>query len=282
MEYIEYIKALILGLIVGVSSPLPVSSSAHLFLTNNLLGFSQDKNTVSFYYFFFMLTFSVVILVSFKNIYIKTFKGALKKKKSYSLRMKNMLISLAISLLLFVPLGGYGSIIDSFDRFMLSGNLLNPILICIGCVFSGVMLMLCLWSAKNTRQKGKKTVSFTDCLKTAIYSLPSFVIPGFSRVSSGSVNLILRDVNPASAMREAYFYLAPQLLTVSIIKVISTALQGVSFDPIVLSVGIIACALANFLVITLLRKVSIKKLFGFFGIYSILLGVSIVAQALIQ
>lgn len=282
MEYIEYIKALIIGLIVGVSSPLPVSSSAHLFLLNNLLNFSQDKASVSFYYSFFMLTFSVVMLVSFKNLYIKTFRGTMKKQKTYKLRLRNLLISSAVSLVLFLPLGKYGSIIDSFDRFMLSGNLLNPILICIACVFSGVMLMLCLWSAKHTRQKGKKTVSLSACLKTSVYSLLSYVIPGFSRVSSGSVNLILEDVNPASALREAYFCLAPQLLLVSFIRVVLSVLRGVNFDPIALSVGIIASALANFLVIAVLRKVSIKKLFGFFGIYSILLGVSIVTQALIN
>ena len=73
---LEYIKSLILGILTGITAPLPVSSSGHFSLGNNLLGFAADGELSALYYSVFMIVFSVVIMFSLREPYSKLFRGS--------------------------------------------------------------------------------------------------------------------------------------------------------------------------------------------------------------
>ncbi len=280
---IEYIKTLIMGIVVGITAPLPVSSSGHFYVVNSFLELSQDKTTVSFYYSFFMLAFSVVIMISMKDLYIKTLKSIPKKQKNYKLRLGNILLSVAVSALLFIPIPKVGrSLIDYFDSFLSADSFLNPILIGMASVFSGLFLIISIWYSQKGKTGTKKTVPSRSSLRMYIYSLPAYIIPGASKISISSVNLILCDINPAVILREVYFYMAPQIFIINIIKIVKSALTGITFDAVALGVGMVAVCLAAFLIISLLRKANIKKLSGFFSVYSILFGIAVAADAIIS
>ena len=282
MEYIEYLKALIEGVFVGFSAPLPISSSVHMFLTEKLMSTDADRTLISFYFYVYMLTFSVVLFLNFRSLYIKTYKGLIRKEKTALFRGKNLLISVAISLFLFLPISENGGAAFLFDGFMSQTSALNPFLAGIGSVFSGVILLLCLWYAKHNRTEKKNTASRIDVVKNSLLSLPAYLIPGLSKVTNKSVGLILCDIVPVKALRECYFYLAPELFIISLIKIIFYLIDGVNFDPVALSIGILSVAVINLLVLNILRRFSIKKLFGFCSAYSVVIGIITVAVGLIN
>lgn len=281
MEYIEYLKAVISAILVGLSAPLPVSSSAHMFLSEAFLGGYGDRSALGFYFYIYMLTFSVVVLLSFKNSYIKTLKGIRDKDETCVHKGINLILSLSISLVLFIPVFNKSGLIGFFDSFMSVENALNPILIGIGSVSSGLILLVCLWaSGKNYVKKGCN-IDRKTALKASLFSLPSYIIPGFSRVSAACVSFILSDTAPARSLRECYFYIAPQMLLVSVIRIITFAIKGISFDPVVLLAGIIFVSCFNFIVLNLLKRISVKKIFSFCGAYSVVIGIIVAASGLI-
>lgn len=136
---LEYIKTLIIGIITGISAPLPVSSSGHFSFLNELLDFSDDTTTLSFYYSFFMVAFSSVIIINLKELYSKTFRSFNKKQKNYKLRLWNLLMSLVVCILLFIPVPVLGkSLSDYFDAFFNSDGILNRLLLGFATIISGL------------------------------------------------------------------------------------------------------------------------------------------------
>jgi len=107
----------------------------------------------------------------------------------------------------------------------------------------------------------------------SIYNLVSFAVPGVSKISVSAINLLICDTEPQVITREVFMYLAPQVLVFNLIKVIRTLLSGIVFDPVVLIIGIVAVALSSGLIISLSGKVNMKKLYGFFSVYSIVFGI---------
>ncbi len=273
MEYIEYIRSLIEGILVGFSAPLPISSAIHMFLAERFTGNNPDTSVALFYYYFYTLTFSVVLFFNFKNLYAKALKGIADKEKAHITRGKNILIVSAISLLLFIPVSKNGGFICFFDGFISTESVLNPLLVGIASIFSGIILLAVLESAKHSSCEKKNYASRSGVLRMSLFSLLTYVIPGFSKIATGSSNIVLSDVAPAKALRECYFYLAPQIFIVSAIRIAILILEGVNFDPIVLSLGVISAATVNFLVLNLLKKFSVKKIFIFCSAYSVAAGI---------
>lgn len=279
---IEYIKSLILGIVTGITSPLAVSSSGHFSIGNKIIGFTQDSNVSAFYYSVFMLVFSIVMLISFRKLYTKLFKGASKKAKNYKLRLSNLIISIAVGVILFIPIPGLGkSLTDYFNMFLDSGNILNGLLLGAVSVFTGLILAVSVWYARNGKGRRKKTVPVKSALRMALYSVPAYIIPGTSKVALSSANLVLCDVNTEIIFREIYFYLAPQIFVVNLIRAVMLFVGGVQIDIVTLIIGAVAVALSSLLILSIIRKTDSNKLLTFFSIYSVVFGIGAAVLTLI-
>lgn len=278
---IEYIKSLIMGIITGITSPLPVSSSGHFSIANEILGLSEDGNVSALYYSVFMVVFSVLIMISLRQLYSKMLKGFSKKTKNYKLRLNNLIVSVAISLVLFIPVPGLGkSLTDYFNMFFSSGNILNCFLVGAASVFTGLILAVSVWYIRNGKGGRKKTVPVRSALRMSVYSIPAHIIPGASKVAFSSVNLALCDVNSGVIFREVYFYLAPQIFVVNLIRALLLIFNGVHINAASLVIGAVAAALASLLIVSLIRKADSDKLLLIFGIYSILFGIGAIAYTM--
>ena len=279
---LEYIKSLILGILTGITAPLPVSSSGHFSLGNNLLGFAADGELSALYYSVFMIVFSVVIMFSLREPYSKLFRGSSKNSKNYKLRLKNLLFSVVIGALLFIPIPGLGkSFTDYFNLFLTSENILNSILTGAAAVFTGLIIAVSVWYIKRGRGSKKKTVPARSAVRMCVYSLPAYIIPGTSKIALSSVNLALCDVKSDVLFREAYFYIAPQVFIVNLIRTLLLLAKGLRPEITSLLIGVAAVALAALLVIAIIRKTDSGKLLLFFSAYAVLFGTVIIAYTLI-
>ena len=99
-----------------------------------------------------MLVFSVVMLISFRKLYAKLFKGASKKAKNYKLRLNNLIISIAVGIVLFIPIPGLGkSLTDYFNMFFDSANILNGILLGAASVLQDLFLRFLFGMRKTVK-----------------------------------------------------------------------------------------------------------------------------------
>lgn len=279
---IEYIKSLIMGIITGITSLLPVSSSGHFGIGNKIIGFSEDGNSSAFYYSFFMIVFSIVMLISFRKLYVKLFKGVSKNIKNCRLRLNNLLISILVGMILFIPIPGLGkTFTDYFNLFFDSGNILNSFLSGAVSVFTGLILAVSVWYARNGKNRKKKAVSVKSALRMSLYSIPAYIIPGASKVALSSANMFLCDVNTGVIFREVYFYLAPQIFIVNVIRTVMLVISGIHIDYISLAIGAVAVVLSSILILSIIRKADSEKLFVFFSIYSVVFGIVAIVVTMI-
>lgn len=276
---IEYIKMIIVAIISGVTLPLPVSSAAHFSFFSNIVGLSGDNQRFSLYYNFFMLVFSLVVLFTFRRTVMRGFSMAFSGKNEVKVRdnkyfVKNVLFSILPTLVLFAPVSKGKLLMDYLDNFFNTNGL---ILAGVACVVTAFVLIIALWYTSKNKNPLRRALDKKTVLRMSFYQLPCYVIPGFSHIASGAVNLFISDIGSKSLVGQLYIYLAPSMFFVSIVKVIRGLFAGVVFDPAVLIVGIIAFAIASRIIISLTTKINFRRLFAFFCGYSIVFGIFITA-----
>lgn len=274
---LEYLKMALTAIITGITLPLPVSSAAHFNFFSNIVGLSGDSQRFTFYYNFFLLAFSLVVLFTFRKTVIRGFKLAFSSKDGTKARdnkyfVKNVLFSIIPTVVLFIPVSKGKLLMDYLDSFFNTNGL---ILSGVACVVTACILIVALWYTSKTRNPIRRAVDKKTVLRLSFYQLPCYVIPGFSHVASGVVNLFISDIGSRSLVGQLYIYLAPSMFFVSIVKVIRAILSGVVYDPAVLIVGLIVAVAASRLMIMLTTKINIRRLFSFFCGYSIIFGIFI-------
>lgn len=282
---IEYLKMIIVAIFTGLTAPLPVSSSAHFNFLFNVLGLEGDGQQLSFYYNAFLLILSLIIMISYRKIFIGGIKSLFVSKekqelysslKGYRIIEKNILVSLISTLILFVPISKEKLLMDYFDSFL---NLNSVILSGFACIISACMLLIAIWYTRKRGTQINKTTNTKTALRLSLYQLPCYIIPGFSHIAGGCVNLILCDVKIKTFLSELYVYLAPSMFIVSLVKVIRSVASGVLINPVLLLIGIVFFALAAKLMLNLTTKVNLRRLFAVFSVYSLLFGAFIAVAA---
>lgn len=270
---IEYIKLIIISLICGVTLPLPVSSAAHFSFINGVLNFSDNKSVLGFYFSVMSLVFSVVIFVLLRKIYFLGFKSLFNKDSkltNYRKLMKNLLISLIPALILFVPVSEDKLLCDIFDGFLVESNLL---LVSVACVISALILVVSLWYTRQSYSVTKRGADTKTVIRSSVYQIISYVIPGISHVSSAGTNMLICDVESKIIIREIYLYIAPQMLIINAVKVIRYALSDMIVNPVMVIFCVLTVLLVSILVVTKMSKINIRRILGCFAVYGAVIGV---------
>ena len=281
---IEYIKMLIISLVNGVMMPLPVSSSAHVSFLNKVLGYTESGSVLSFYYAVFSIAFSLIIFFNLRKIYSKIFKCLFKGEKNdktavtYKKAGKNIIYSLIPSVLLFVPVSKDMLIIDYFDKFLSSSGLL---LTTFASLISALIFVVAVWYTKQNNAPTIRSASTKTVIRSAIYNLIAFVVPGTSKIAIGSVNMLICDIDQRVIMREVYLYSAPVIFVVSVVKIIRGLVVDLVVDPLAIIIGAVVSIIASAIIVNFVSKVNMRKLLGFFAWYAVIFGVSAFIMSLI-
>lgn len=271
---IEYLKMVIVAIVSGLTAPLPTSSAAHYNFFANVVGLTAEGNRMSFYYYGFMLCFSLVILLIFRHTVLRGFKLAFKKNSDNSRDnryfIKNVIISLIPTAILFIPVAKGKFIMDYMDAFL---NINGLILAGFGCIITACVLIVAMWYTSKSKHKVRRAVDKKTAFRLSFYQLPCYVIPGFSHIASGAVNLFISDLSYKNLVEQLYIYLAPSMFFVSLIKIIRLLLTGIILDPVMLLIGAVSFIAASVLIINIAKKINIRRLFAFFSIYSVAFGI---------
>lgn len=269
---IEYIKILIFALFGGAAFALPVSSAAHYSFLNGIMNFSQEADTLGFYYSVMALAFSAVVFILLRKIYRLCLKSVFTndtKLKSYRKVMKNLVLSLVPMAVLFVPVGEGKLLCDLFDGFLTRENLL---MVSVVSVLGAFVLVVSVWYTRQSYSVTKRGADVKTVIRSSFYQIVSYVIPGVSHVSSACTNMLICDVESKVIVREIYLYIAPQMLLVNLVKIIRYSLTDMIINPVMVIICFTVVALMSALVITKMSKINIRRLFTFFSVYCAVTG----------
>ena len=269
---IELLKAVLFGIVEGITEWLPVSSTGHLILLNEFITLNMSEEFQSMFDVVIQLgaILAVIVLFFHKLNPFAPNKTAGEKKDTWSLWFK---VCVAI-----LPSGIVGVLFDDW----MDAHLHNGIVVSLALILYGIAFILV-----ERRNQGKHLKQINDVhditYKTAIliglFQCLSLV-PGTSRSGSTILGAILIGVGRSAGAEFSFFMAIPTMLGASAIKGLKFLLSGVSATGTeigVLIVGCIVSFLVSLLVIRGLMEYVRKHSFSAFGVYRILLGIVVLA-----
>jgi len=269
---IELLKAVLFGIVEGITEWLPVSSTGHLILLNEFVTLNMSEQFQSMFDVVIQLgaILAVIVLFFHKLNPFAPSKSAGEKKQTWSLWFK---VCAAI-----IPSGVVGVLFDDW----MDAHLHNGLVVSIALIVYGIAFILV-----ERRNQGKhlKTIDDVHAIdyKTALL-IGAFqclsLVPGTSRSGSTILGAILIGVGRSAGAEFSFFMAIPTMLGASAIKGLKFILSGVSAtgtELCVLAVGCIVSFIVSLLVIRGLMEYVRKHSFSAFGVYRIVLGILVLA-----
>lgn len=265
----ELLKAVLFGIVEGVTEWLPISSTGHLILLNEFITLNVSDAFRSMFDVVIQLgaILAVIVLFFHKLNPFSPTKSEREKKQTWQLWFK---VVAAI-----IPSGIVGVLFDDW----MEAHFHNATVVAIALIVYGVAFILV--ERRNARRVGGKTVEDVYAIdyKTALL-IGCFqclsLIPGTSRSGSTILGAILIGVGRSAGAEFSFFMAIPTMLGASAIKGLKFLLSGVSATGTEIGVLIVGCVvsfLVSLLVIRGLMEYVRRHSFSAFGVYRIILGV---------
>ena len=265
----ELLKAVLFGIVEGVTEWLPISSTGHLILLNEFITLNVSDAFRSMFDVVIQLgaILAVIVLFFHKLNPFSPQKSEGEKKQTWQLWFK---VVAAI-----IPSGIVGVLFDDW----MEAHFHNATVVSIALIVYGVAFILV--ERRNARRVGGKTVEDVYAIdyKTALL-IGCFqclsLIPGTSRSGSTILGAILIGVGRSAGAEFSFFMAIPTMLGASAIKGLKFLLRGVSATGTEIGVLIVGCVvsfLVSLLVIRGLMEYVRRHSFSAFGVYRIILGV---------
>lgn len=265
----ELLKAVLFGIVEGVTEWLPISSTGHLILLNEFITLNVSDAFRSMFDVVIQLgaILAVIVLFFHKLNPFSPQKSEGEKKQTWQLWFK---VVAAI-----IPSGIVGVLFDDW----MEAHFHNATVVSVALIVYGVAFILV--ERRNARRVGGKTVEDVYAIdyKTALL-IGCFqclsLIPGTSRSGSTILGAILIGVGRSAGAEFSFFMASPTMLGASAIKGLKFLLSGVSATGTEIGVLIVGCVvsfLVSLLVIRGLMEYVRRHSFSAFGVYRIILGV---------
>ena len=276
VEIIEILKAVLFGIVEGITEWLPVSSTGHIILLDEFIQLNASDEFKSMFDVVIQLgaILAVIVLFFHKLNPFAPSKSKTEKAQTWSLWFK---VVAAI-----IPSGVVGIFLDDW----MDEHLHNGIVVSIALIVYGIAFILVERQKTGRRMRVIEDVHAID-YKTAIligvFQCLSLV-PGTSRSGSTILGAIMLGVGRSAGAEFSFFMAIPTMLGASAIKGLKFFLSGASAGMTEISVLIVGCVVSfivSLLVIRGLMEYVRRHSFSAFGIYRIVLGIIVLAYFLI-
>ena len=273
---IEILKAVLFGIVEGVTEWLPISSTGHLILLNEFITLNVSEEFQSMFDVVIQLgaILAVIVLFFHKLNPFAPGKSAGEKKQTWSLWFK---VVAAI-----IPSGVVGVLLDDW----MDAHLHNGIVVSVALIVYGIAFLLV--EQKNDgkhlrRVEDVHKIDYKTALLIGVFQCLSLV-PGTSRSGSTILGAIMLGVGRSAGAEFSFFMAIPTMLGASAIKGLKFVISGVGITTQEIGVLVVGCLvsfLVSLLVIRGLMDYVRRHTFSAFGVYRIVLGVVVLGYFLL-
>ena len=263
---IEVLKAILFGIVEGITEWLPISSTGHLILLDTLVQLDVSE---SFYEMFEVVIQLGAILAVVLLFFQKLNPFASSKTVEEKLDTWRLWLKVVIAVL---PSAVLGLLLDDW----MDAHLYNYVVVAIMLVLYGIAFIVVERLRRNRLVKTDNV--FASGYKTALL-IGAFqalsLIPGTSRSGATILGALLLGVGRAAGAEFSFYLAIPTMLGASGLKMVKYLLEGVVPTGTEIAVLLVGCLVSfgvSFLVIRVLMDFVRKHSFASFGIYRIALG----------
>ena len=259
------LSAIFLGLVQGITEFLPISSSGHLAIAEELLSFTGASNVPGFFDVLLHLGTLVAVFVAYwgdiKEMVLELFCGVrdLKNRSTPSplppaRRLIVLIIVATLPLFVIVPFK------DTIEGLAGSLYLVSVALIATGC-------MLFFSDRVKKGRKTEKTATMTDALIVGLGQAIA-TCPGISRSGTTITVGCFVGYERSFAVRFSFLMSIPAILGANILSLKDALEAGIIWGDVpVYLVGVAVAALSGYACIRLLKMIAAKGKFGAFAYY---------------
>ena len=259
---IEILKAVLLGIVQGITEWLPVSSTGHMILVDEFVKLNFSPTFIST--FLVVIQFGsilAVLLIFFKKLNpFDSSKSKVEKKETLSLWAK---VIVAV-----IPSGIIGVLFEEdIDRLFF-----NSTTVALALIIYGVIMIAIENRDKKPAVSDFSEVSYKLAIGIGLFQCLA-LIPGTSRSGSTIIGATLLGASRYVAAEFSFFLAIPTMLGASLLKLVKTGFAFTGFEWLVLGVGSVVAFVVSVIVIKFFMDYIKKHDFKAFGYYRIVLGI---------
>ncbi|MBQ8540132.1 MAG: undecaprenyl-diphosphate phosphatase [Clostridia bacterium] len=275
MNFIEWLKVILLGVIEGITEWLPISSTGHLILVDEFVKLKQSAEFMEMFNVVIQLGAILAVVVLYWS---KLWPFRMPKGREGSLVSKWCDIDKIVLWLKIVvaclPAMVIGLPLDDW----MDEHLHNGIVVAVALIFYGVVFIFIEnYNKKRTaRITSLNELTFKDALLIGAFQTLS-LIPGTSRSGSTIIGGILIGTSRELAAEFTFFLAIPVMFGASALKLLKFGLGFEKIELAVLVVGMLVAFVVSILAIKFLMGYIKKHDFKAFGWYRIVLGIIVLA-----
>ena len=273
--FIELLKALLYGIVEGITEWLPGSSTGHLILLGEFCPLNVSPAFSEMFDVVIQLGAILAVIVLFfrKLNPFAPSKTALEKKGTWSLWLR---VCVAV-----IPSAAVGVLLDDW----LDEHLYNYVTVAVALIVYGILFIL----IEKFKPADKAAVTSVDSIDYKLaFLIGAFqmlaLIPGTSRSGSTILGAMLLGCSRAAAAEFSFFMAIPTMLGASLLKVVKLFAEGVTVTAMewgILAVASVTAFLVSLAAIKFLMDFVKKHSFASFGWYRIALGAAVLGYFMV-
>lgn len=283
MEFFEILKAIILGIVEGITEWLPVSSTGHMILVDEFLKMKVSDDFKEMFEVVIQLgAIMAVVIIFWKKLWPfgKKNNSSPLKKDGFGAYIKTDIFQMWFKVLIAcVPAAVVGLMFDDW----LNEHLYNAWVVAIALILFGIAFIIIEKWNKNRTPKVNSIAELTynASLVIGVFQLIAAIFPGTSRSGATIVGALLIGISRTVAAEFTFYLAVPVMFGASLLKLVKFGTDFSINEVVILAAGLVTAFVVSIFVIKFLMDYIKKHDFTVFGWYRIVLGVLVLGYFMI-
>lgn len=265
MSFIEILKAVLFGIVEGITEWLPVSSTGHMILLDELVKMNVSKEFWSMFLVVIQLGAILAVVVLYWN---RLFPFNIGKKPVIRTDIFQMWFKIIAAC---IPAGIVGIFFDDkIDKLFYNYQTVATMLIIFGVLF---IVIENVNHGKRAKINSIAEIGWGTAMWIGMFQLIAAVFPGTSRSGATILGGILLGLSRTTAAEFTFFLAVPVMAGAGLLKLVKFGLAFSAGELVILLVGMAVAFVVSIIVIRFLMDYIRKHNFKVFGWYRIVLGI---------
>lgn len=267
ISIIEILKAILFGVVEGITEWLPISSTGHMILLNEFVTLDVSPEFWEMFLVVIQLGAILAVVILFWN---KIFPFRFHEKPVIQ---KDIFVLWFKILVACIPAAVIGLAFDD----VLDALFYNPWCVSIALIVFGIAFIVIENRNRNMKPKIRELsqITYQTALMIGVFQLLAAVFPGTSRSGATIVGALMIGVSRTVAAEFTFFLAIPVMLGASLLKIVKFGFNFTGGEAVILLVGMAVAFIVSVIVIRFLMGYIKKHDFKVFGWYRIVLGAAV-------
>lgn len=267
---IELLKAILFGIVEGITEWLPVSSTGHMIILDEFIKLDCTPEFLDMFLVVIQLGAIMAVVILFWN---KIFPFQFKDRSKPVIEADKIMLWLKI-VVACIPAAIVGLLFDDVFEALFY----HAIPVALALIVFGVAFIIVERRNQGKKAKIKKLddITFQTAFIIGIFQLIAAVFPGTSRSGATIVGALLIGVSRSVAAEFTFFLAIPVMFGASLLKLVKFGFSFTTLEAGILIIGMLVSFFVSVFVIRFLMDYIKKHDFQIFGWYRIVLGVIVI------